>query len=175
MERVKLYCRGMCGGEITLEADGVRTEIRASMEDPGDGLYRAVLIGGEGELPLGVMEPSEGRLRLCRRLYSRDVGSLGKLLRGETRCSFLFRDGKRWHETGCPAQLFHTAFLRQRLGAAGRAWWRREEGRLFLAIPLEGGRPFPLEAMFCLARVERVEGRRCAVYAFDGGEKPLPH
>ena len=43
MERVKLYCRGECRGEIVLEPEGPRRSVRAFMPDPGDGLYRAVL------------------------------------------------------------------------------------------------------------------------------------
>ena len=173
MERVKLYCRGACRGEITLAPDGARTEIRAAMEDPGDGLYRAVLVGQEGELLLGVMEPAGKGLQLCRRPYHRDVRHVGELLRGEARCSFLFGDTACWHETGDPAQLFRGAFLQSRLRAVGRAWWRREGGLLLLAIPLEQGRGFPLESLFCLARIERVKGSRCVVYAFDEQEKPV--
>ena len=37
---------------------------------------------------------------------------------------------------------------------------------LLLALPLEEGKPFPLEALFCLGRIQRVEGSRCVVYAF---------
>ena len=55
MERVKLRCREACLGEITLRDLGGRTEVRASMEDPGDGLYRAALRGERGELMLGVL------------------------------------------------------------------------------------------------------------------------
>ena len=57
MERVKLRRRGSCLGEITLRDQGGRTEVRASMEDPGDGLYRAFLRGEQGELMLGVLAP----------------------------------------------------------------------------------------------------------------------
>ena len=49
MERVKLRCREACLGEITLRDQGGRTEVRASMEDPGDGLYRAALRGERGD------------------------------------------------------------------------------------------------------------------------------
>lgn len=173
MERVKLYCRNICGGEIALRPEGGRTEVRAAMEDPGDGLYRAVLIGEQGELLLGVMEPSGRQLTVCRRLYSRDVAGLGRLLRGEARCSFRFQESLEWRETGAPDQLFQSGFLQSRLRPVKRAWWRREEGRLVLALPLEQGKPFPLEALFCLACVRRVEGRRCAVYTFDGKERPI--
>lgn len=174
MERVKLYRGEACEGEVTLRPDGARTEIRASLPDPGDGLYRLVLRGEAGELMLGVMEPEGKRLTLSRRLYSRDVHSLGALKRGEARCSFRFDDVSRWQAASGPARLFHDSFLQNRLRGVERAWWRRERGQLILAIPLERGKPFPLEALFCLAKVQRVEGRVCAVYRFDGEERPLP-
>ena len=44
---------------------------------------------------------------------------------------------------------------------------------LLLALPLEEGRPFPLEALFCLGRIQRVEGRRCVIYAFREEEPVL--
>lgn len=140
------------------------------MTDPGDGLYRAFLQGPAGELLLGVLEPAGAELRLCRRFYSRDVAALGTPLRGESRRSFAFEGGDHWRETVCPMELFREEFLRRRLKTIRRAWWRREGERLILALPLERGRPFPLEALFCLAQIRRVEGRTCAVYAFLGEE-----
>lgn len=173
MERVKLYCRGTCQGEIALRTEGNRTEVRAVMEDPGDGLYRAALCGGSGELLLGVLAPENAVLALRRKLYSRDVAALGPLLRGEARCSFQFQKSA-WQETNCPAELLEESFLRQRLEQIDFAWWRREGELLYLALPLAEGRPFPLETLFCLARPEQVGGRPCAVYAFRGGEPVLP-
>ena len=73
MEQVKLYCAGVCRGEITLRPEGGRTEVLAVMPDPGDGLYRVELLGERGGLMLGVMEPAGRELTVCRRLYSRDV------------------------------------------------------------------------------------------------------
>ena len=93
MERLPLYCQGERRGEVTLSLwgpNGARTEITASMADPGDGLYRAFLTGEQGELPLGVLAPEEGRLSVRRRLYNRDVEQLGRLHRGEARRSFRF-------------------------------------------------------------------------------------
>lgn len=173
MERVKLYCLGQCRGEAVICPEGARTRIQVTMTDPGDGLYRASLVGEHGELALGVLEPGDGGLSVCRRLYSREVAGIGRLLRGEARCSFRFQE-LRWQETGCPAQFFRGAFLSERLRPIGRAWWRRERGVLYLALPLEEDGPFPLETLFCFARVERVEGRRCAVYAFREEQPVVP-
>jgi hypothetical protein len=177
MERLPLYCQDQRRGEVTLSLwgpNGARTEIAAQMDDPGDGLYRAFLLGERSELPLGVLAPEDGRLTVCRRLYNRDVAALGKLLRGEARRSFRFEETELcWRETCCPAQLFHSWFLIDRLRPAGRGWWRREGSVLLLALPLEEGKPFPLEALFCLGRIQRVEGSRCVVYAFREEEPVL--
>ena len=179
MERLPLTSRNGARGEVAVCPQGARTELRCTLPDPGDGLYRAFLLGERGELPLGVLAPEGGGLALCRRLYSRDVAALGNLLRGEARRSFRFRDSaaeapkSHWRETGCPAQLFQSRFLQNRLRPIGRAWWRREGGLLVLALPLEEGKPFPLEALFCLGRVGRVEGVRCVLYVFREEEPVL--
>ncbi len=169
MERVKLYLRENCRGEIALCPQGSRVEVRAVMEDPGDGLYRAVLCGGNGELPVGVLAPENGVLEARRLLYRRDLEGLGEPLRGEARCSFHFQ-AACWRETRCPAELFQSEFWGSRLEPQELGWWRREGDRLYLALPLAEDRPFPLETLFCLARVESVEGRTCAVFMFQGDE-----
>ena len=51
------------------------------------------------------------------------------------------------------------------------AWFEAEH---LLALPAEAGRPFPLECLFCLGRLERVEGEVCVVYAFQEEEPVLP-
>lgn len=174
MEEVKLYCAGACLGRVALCPQGGRTEVRASMEDPGDGLYRASLVGERGALSLGVLEPEgTGRLGLLRRPYSRDIQALGPPVRGEAHCSFSFQKDP-WQAAEHPGLLFESPFLRTRLEGVPRAWRREREGLLLLAIPLEEGGPFPLEALFCLARVERVAGRLCAVFAFRGEEPEAP-
>lgn len=178
MEQLTLFCRGLPCGEIILSrggANGTKWDISAAMDDPGDGLYRAFLLGEAGELPLGVMAPDDNRkLSACRKCYYRDVEKLGKLLQGEARRSFRFQNAAPcWRETHCPAQLFRDNFFVQRLRNQGLAWWRREEDVLLLALPLENGKPFPLDALFCLGCVRCVEGRWCVVYAFKEEEPVL--
>ena len=172
MERVALFCGGRQRGEIALSPEGPRTRVRAAMADPGDGLYRAYLAGEGGELALGVLAPAGGgEIAVCRRLYSREVAGIGRPLRGEARRSFRFSEAD-WQETDDPARFFHDPFLSERLRRAGPCRWRRAEGVLYLALPAAAGKPFPLEALFCFARMERVAGTLCAVYAFRG-ETPV--
>ena len=72
-----------------------------------------------------------------------------------------------------PGRLLADPALRRCLEGTPRALRRREGERQLLAFPVEEGRPFPLEPLFCLARIRRVEGQLCAVYAFDREGRPL--
>lgn len=173
MERMELYCGGRAAGEIILTCAGSRVEVRAAMAAPGDGLYRAALLGERGELPLGVMEPRSGELVLCRSFYRRDVSALGPLLRGEARRSIPFTGPRAWRRTARPGDLFQSRWLRERLAAPATALWRREGERLCVALPYDPTRPFPLETLFCLARLEQIDGRRWVVYGFDREERPV--
>ena len=173
MEELKVFCREKCRGEATVERKDGRSEIAVSMEDPADGLYRAVLVGERGQLPLGVMEPHHGTLVLRRRPYLRDVEKLGMLRSIQVSRSFAFRRGETWKRTDRPMDLFKSSFLRDRLVRYKTAWWKKRENTLLLALPLDEDAPFPLETMFCLARIEVVDDRRCVVYTFDRQEGPI--
>lgn len=173
MERLTVYCRGAAHGEATLEKEDGRVDIRLAMDDPGDGLYRAMLVGTRGQLPLGVLEPGDGCLTLRRRPCRGDVERLGGSLRVQTECSFAFRKKHPWQKTACPAELVNSGFLRERLAGVSRAWWRRGKGNVTLALAWEEGQPFPLEALFCFGRVDAVDGCRCVIYTFDEQGAPL--
>lgn len=172
MERVKLYCGGRAAGEVTLEGSGSRVEIRAAMPAPGDGLYRMALLGERGELPLGVMEPRDGQLTLRRCPYRRDVAALGRVVRGVARRSFAFAAEGAWRWAERPGELFQDQYLRECLTDCGAALWRRDGALLQVALPYAPKGPFPLESLFCLARLVWIEGRRWVVYTFDGEERP---
>ena len=173
MERLKVYHRDRCRGEAMIERDEGRAEIRVTMEDPADGLYRAVLMGNRGQMTLGVLDPKNGKLMLRRRPDWRDVERLGELRSVQVSCSFAFRKKGIWQKTEQPADLVGSAFLKERLACQPCGWWRKEDGQLRLALPLETGRPFPLEALFCFGRIDIVEGQKCVVYTFDGNDMPL--
>ena len=172
MGAVEVYCRGKCCGSATLKDDGARVEICVQMEDPGDGLYRAVLEGKRGQLPLGVMESVDGQLTLRRRPERCEVERIGPVRCVLAGCAFAFGQKRAWNETHEPAQLLRSEFFRSRL-TPRRAWWRRERGNLTLALPMRGDAPFPLETLFCFACVERVENELCITYRFDADENPV--
>ena len=173
MERLKVYCRGACRGEASLSRQDGRAEILIRMDDPADGLYRAILLGTDGEMALGIMEPEGGALALRRKPPLKDLERLGDLREVQTVCAFSFRKKRLWQRSEHPCELVESAFLKERLTAVPFAWWRKEEDRLLLALPLEPDRPFPLESLFCLARIGSVEGARCAIYTLDSHEIPL--
>lgn len=168
MQTYPLYFREKEAGQVTLRPEGGYTLVRAAMPGGETAICRAVLVGERGERMLGVMEPVGREMQISRRLYTRDVQALGPLLRGEVRIR-----GGLWQRTDHPARLISDPHLRTRLAQRRMAWWRREGELLHLALPMEEGKPFPLECCFCLARVERVEGRRCAVFLFDGEGRPI--
>ena len=172
MERVDVYCCGKCCGEAIMKEDGVRVEICTQIDDPGDGLYRAILEGERGQLSLGVMEPENGRLTLRRRPEWCEVERLGMVRCVRVGCAFAFGQKKVWNETNEPSSLLRSEFLRSRLSSQ-RAWWRRGNDGFTLALPLRSDAPFPLETLFCFACVERVEGELCVVYRFDADENPV--
>ena len=78
MERVKLRRRGSCLGEITLRDQGGRTEVRASMEDPGDGLYRAALRGELSSIA-DLLEPVEQRTLALSQTITSSKALLGDM------------------------------------------------------------------------------------------------
>ena len=172
MEQVGVYCNGILCGEATLRGEGGRVEVCAGMNDPGDGLYRAVLEGERGQLSLGVMEPKDGMLTLRRRPERCEVDRIGAVRCVRAGCAFAFGQKRVWNKTDEPAQLFRSEFLRSRL-MPQRAWWRRDQRGFAVAFPLHGDAPFPLETLFCFACVERVENELCAVFRFDEEEMPI--
>ena len=173
MEQLQVFCRSSCQGEATVERKDGRAEINVSMKDPADGVYRATLTGTNGTLPLGVMEPHHGTLLLRRRPYLRDVECLGKLKDIQVSRSFAFHRSEAWKKIDHASELVRSEFLKKRLGQCLAVHWKKKGDFLCLALPLSEDAPFPLEALFCFARIESVEGRQCVIYTFDKEEKPV--
>ena len=72
-----------------------------------------------------------------------------------------------------PEALFRSRWLREQLWGLSGLLTRSGDGRRYVAAPYDAGRPFPLPALFCFARVVRIGGRMYAVFAFDKGEQPV--
>lgn len=173
MGEVPVCCRGVRCGEARLREEGGRLEIRAELPDPRDGLYRGVLVCRQGELSLGVLHAENGNLVLRRRPEKSELARLGEPVCVQIGCSFAFGTAAVWEKTVHPSTLLQDTFLCARLERCACAWWRKEQGRLVIALPVGQQEPFPLETMFCFAKVARVEGEVCAVYTFDAAQQPV--
>ena len=173
MEQLPLYCQGERRGEVVLSLwgpNGARTEIAAAMDDPGDGLYRAFLLGEGGELPLGVLAPEGQCLRVTRRFSPSEMGRAGAVRHGLRRLSYAFERG------GEPWQAVTDGFFRRRFqgrlrSGEGALWQKEGDGRV-LAIPWDCGRPFPLMELMCFVRLRQMKGRLYGCILFDKDEWP---
>ena len=169
MESIPLLWAGEQVGEITGEPEGLYTRRRVRYRRTRPGLWYAWLIGGAGELRLGVLEPVSGGLSIRRRLSRRELEPLGTLVRGEVRDAAAV---SLWESMTRPQ--FRTPYLREQLqGKSGLLTKPAGQDCRWIAVPYEERAPFPLAAMFCLARVLRIRGRRYAAFAFDPQEFPV--
>lgn len=169
-------------GTLTVRQDGSLVHLQARCRDGGAGLYHAQLCGDGGAFDLGALLPDgEGGLflrRTCGKTLLSHAGAL-PVRRAQAVLSFAF-EGERmpesaWRDESEPSRLTADAVLRECLAAPGAAEGAvvRRQGRMtLLALPF-GAEGFPLTALFCLARVALVRGRRCAVFAFDEGGAPV--
>lgn len=172
MDKFPLLLDGRAAGELTVEREALYTWFDARCSLPGEGLWCAWAVGREGSLRLGVLEPSGQEAVIRRRFSMRMTAPLGQLLRGEVRPAAA-EDRETWQAAPNPETLFHAPWLRKRLRGAAGALVRTGEGRLFLALPYESGKAFPLTTLFCFADIRSVNGERYAVFVFDCEERPI--
>jgi len=121
------------------------------------GLYRVYAQGDRGELLLGVWEGGVLRRRFSRSL----VRPVGTVRRG------CVRPTPREDWTPAPPERFPD------WDVTGGLCRRRGEG-WELALPFAEDGPFPIPALFCLARIAPVSGRRCAIFRFRADGWPVP-
>lgn len=171
MDKFPLFLDGKSAGELTREEEALYTWFTARCRLPEDGLWCAWVVGKTGELRLGVLEPTGEQAVIRRRFSRRMTQPLGELLRGEARpLSSAMAD---WKAISRPEELFRTPFLRRQLrGATGVLTRETEQGR-YLALPWDVRRPFFMTGLFCFARMQRIQGRDYAVFAFDREENPV--
>ena len=170
MDRFPLLFGGRAVGELTTEWEGLYLCFSAVCRLPEEGLWSVWAVGEQGDLRLGILEPSSGRYVLRRRFSGQMTAPVGRILRGEVRGSE--RGAETWSLAAYPERLFRTPWLREQLrGMKGVLADGR--GRRRVAIPYDPERPFPLAAMFCFARICRIGEGLYAVYCFDGREWPV--
>ena len=170
MERFPLLWGSAEVGEVAVERDGLYICFSAAAQVP-EGLWCVWVVGEQGEFRLGVLEPRGERSVIRRRLSGRMTAPVGRLLRGEVRS--VSRETSEWECASDPAGLFRSEWLRRRLERCEAGLFRRETGRLYLAVPYDVRDPFRLEALFCFAHIREIRGKRYVVFLFDEAEWPM--
>ena len=85
MDRFPVLWNGASAGELTTEREGLYTCFHVHCHPPENGVWCAWAVGEQGELRLGVLEPSGGAFVLRRRFSDHMTVPAGRLLRGELR------------------------------------------------------------------------------------------
>lgn len=170
------------GGSLTWQEDALRVLLEVRRADDGQGLYKACISGQNGELPLGTLLPEQGGLVLRRTLTLDALRRQGcwPITGGRCALAFSFQEGQKnasppalWSLRRDCAELLADPILRSSAGQWGGFLWRAQGEGFLLAAPLECHRPFPLPPLFCLGRVEDVQGRPHVVWRFDREGNPV--
>lgn len=160
------------GGRLNVEQDGGFVRCEATRSNDGQGIYKVWLTGMGGRVLLGTLAPEGGALRLCRRV-SRDSlvrADCWPVAGGECVLAFAFGLGTGRRREPADRRMTDPVLRQAARGLSAQVWG---EGDGFsMALPFDCTRPFALAPAFCFARVERVEGRLCAVFSFDGQGRP---
>ena len=171
MDKFPLMLEGKPAGELAAEREGLYTLFSARFPLRA-GLWCAWAVGDQGELRLGVMEP-EGDWSVIRRRFSgRLTAPLGRLLRGEIRPAGE-KEPEVWEQAPAPDRLFRAPLLCRQLKGTQGALSRKVGDVRHLALPYDPGKPFPLPALFCFARLRSIGETAYVVYAFDGQDRPV--
>ena len=161
------------GGTLTLRQEGARIHLEACRPEVGRGLYKVWLRGqGGGRVLLGTLAPEGGRLRLSRTLSQGELERSGcwPPSGAEAPLAFPFSAAERWYWESHTERLTADPILRGQL--KGPMLCRKGQEGFRLAVPFRSDAPVALEALFCLARVEQLEGRPHLVWSFDREGKP---
>ncbi len=165
------------GGWLRVREEGALVVLEAWRKADGRGLYKVWLCGHRDRMLLGTLVPEGDRLWLRRRVFRQELerGGCWPLEGGECVMTFPFSGrGSGWQREERPGRL-----VAGELSACfdGRwALYRKEERGFVLAFPFDPSHPFPVPPLFCLARLERVDGQGHVLFYFDAGGNPLlPH
>jgi len=158
-------------GELTVERESLYTWFTAEASLEKEKLWCAWVVGEQGELRLGVLEPAGNRIVIRRRFSNRMTAPMGRLLRGEIRP--VSADCAGWEPISEPQRLFGSPWLTQRMKGIRGVMVRRTKGKICLAIPYQREAPFPLTTLFCFAKVRPIGGTDYVVFCFDREERPV--
>lgn len=167
----RLDMRG--GGTLTLRQEGPRVRLEAARPEDGRGLYKVWVTGrGGGRLLLGTLAPEGKELRLRRTLSVGELERAGcwPMSGAEAPLAFPFSASERWYCEQHPERLTADPLVREQL--KGPLLCRKGRDGFRLAAPFRTDAPVLLDALFCLARVEQLEGRPHLVWVFDREGRP---
>ena len=160
------------GGTLAVRQEGVQVRFEASRPGDNRGLYKVWLLGEKGgRMLLGTMLPQGNALHLGRTC---SIGALERagcwpLAGAEGVLAFRFGQETGWHGEPHPERYIRDPELRR---LKGQVVARQMEEGVELAVPFRTDSPFPMPALFCLARVEGVEGRPHLIWRFDRDGRP---
>lgn len=167
------------GGTLTVCQEGPRVRLEAERPPDGRGLYKVWLRGDHGgKFLLGTLVPERGVLRLERTLSVSALERAGcwPRFRAEAPLAFSFTDRSSgsWYCEQHPERLVADPVLRAQI--PGPMLCRKGPEGFALSAPFATDRPVRLPSLFCLAGVERREGRLHMVWHFNSEGMPLlPH
>ena len=170
MEKLPLLCKGRPVGELLVTREGEDTLFTANAVLPEKDMWCFWVVGRGGTLRLGCPEEPEGEVCFSRRFSSRMTLSLGSVLRGEAR-SVSQSERSTWE--AAPKGLFRSPGLRQELSQEQGVLTRRWGNVRLIALPFSPEKPFPLTSLFCFANIRVLNGKKYAIFAFDGKEWPI--
>ena len=164
------------GGTVSWREQGPWVEFEARREWDGSGIYKVWLEGG-GEVLLGTLEPAGGGLALRRRLSVDSLRRSGCWPPEGGRCVLTgalpgAAGPGGWSREERPERWPQDGLLRRSFGGLAGVLGRREGEWVWLAAPFSPGRPFPVPALFCLGRLERIGEGDYVVWRFDRGGRP---
>lgn len=158
-------------GVVTLRQEGDLALCRAIRTDLRGSIWKAWLLGGSGRVLLGTLIPEGGALRLRRvvpvaQLQRQGVWPPAGAELCQTDTAFPESpDG--WQCIDCPARLMKEPLLRNALRNTERALLRQDGEGFTLGFPFDEKSPFPLSPLFCLCRVEQMNGKACLLFSFN--------
>lgn len=148
-------------------------EFYAQREKDDRGLYKVWLGGAGGKrMLLGTLVPEDGKLCLKRRCSLDTLLKAGcwPILVAEAVMAFPFDQRTDWYCEATPQKLVSDPVLRRQLESPMLCC--KEEDGFFLATPFRTEKPVALNALFCLAKLEQINGTLCLVWSFDGRGLP---
>ncbi len=165
-------------GVVTVRQEGDQALCRAIRPDQRNGLWKAWLLGMNGRILLGTLIPEGGALRLRRTVTVEQLERQG--VWPPTGAELVQLNAPPpdpppigWCWTDCPSRLMGEPGLHLSLQQTQRALLRREETGFQLGLPFGPKLPFPIPSLFCLSRIEYLDGTPYALFRFSRRGCPL--